>query len=263
MQLELNDKIVGRPIRCNKKRLVAKTGKDYAEVLFLGDVHYGSPQFDEIRFQRQVDYCVKNRLYVLLMGDLLEMATRMSVGAGVYQQTNIGQTQFETMVNWLMPLAKKNLILGLLNGNHEDRVYQATGINVSKAMARELGAPYLGDACWNLFSIGQQRYHIYSLHGRTGARFDGTALLALERIATSFAADLVCMGHAHKAINSSIILQRIVNGTVKEFKKHLLITGSYLKYDGGYAQTVGLPISKLGSPKVKFYSSKHDLTISW
>ena len=29
------------------------------------------------------------------------------------------------------------------------------------------------------------------------------------------------------------------------------------------AQTVGLPISKLGSPTVKFYKDRHDLLISW
>lgn len=138
-----------------------------------------------------------------------------------------------------------------------------SGINISKMMARELGVKYLGDACWNTFKVGKQTYTIYTLHGRAGARFDGTALLALERISTSFFCDLICMGHAHKMISSTVIMQKVVNGMVKEHKKTLLITGSYLKYDGGYAQTVGLPISKLGSPKVKFVSSKKDIFVSW
>lgn len=106
-------------------------------------------------------------------------------------------------------------------------------------------------------------YTIYSLHGRTGSRFDGTALLALERISTSFFADLVCMGHTHKMVSSTVLIQKIENGLVKEHKKTLLITGSYLKYDGGYGQTLGLPISKLGSPKVKFYLNKKDIVVSW
>ncbi len=89
----------------------------------------------------------------------------------------------------LRPLADKKLILGTHNGNHEERCYQATGINVAKAFARELGVPYLGDACWSRFTVGRQIYSCYSLHGRSGARFDGTALLALERISVSFQAD--------------------------------------------------------------------------
>ena len=258
----MNDRIVGRPIRCNRKTLSVKSGKDYAELLFLGDVHLGSPQCDVDRFLRMVKFCLDNRLYVLLTGDLLEMATRGSVGAGIYEQEVKGQSQVEQMVEFLAPLAKKELIVGLLTGNHEARVYDATGINVSKAIANELGVSYLGDACWNVFRVGSQRYTCYSLHGRTNARFDGTALLALERISTSFDADIVAHAHTHKLANSSVLIQRTVNRCVKEFKKHLILTGSFLKYDGGYAQVVGLPISKLGSPKVKLFANRHDVSVS-
>jgi len=257
-----SDKIVGRPIRLNKKVLAPKKGRDYAEVVFLGDSHFGSPQFDQARFLSMIDYCLKHSIYVFLMGDMIELATRHSVGGGVYEQEFNGQSQHEQMVEWLTPLAKKGLILGLHQGNHEERVYKESGVNISKAMARELKIPYLGDACWNTFKVGGETYSIYSLHGRTGSKFDGTALLALERLAAPFHADLVAMGHAHKCISSSILMQKVHKGRVVEHKKHLLITGSYLKY-GGYAQTFGLPPSKLGSPKVKFMAGRHDLSVSW
>lgn len=134
---------------------------------------------------------------------------------------------------------------------------------MDKALARELHVPFLGDACWSQFRVGNQSYSLYTLHGRTGSRFDGTALLALERISTSFFADMVCQGHVHKCINSIVLMQEIHNGQVREHKKHLLITGAYVKYDKGYGQTLGLPISKLGSPKVKFYANRHDILVSW
>lgn len=209
-----------------------------------------------------IEYCLKNSIYVFLMGDLIEVGTRSSVGEGVYEQTFPAQSQYEQMVEWLKPLAKKKLIIGLLRGNHEVRIDQAVGLNPSKAMARELSVPYLGDACWNLFVINGQYYSVYSLHGRTGSKFDGTALLALERLAAPFHADLVVMGHAHKVISSSILMQIVLRGRVLEHKKHLVITGSYLKY-GGYAQTFGLPPSKLGSPKVRFYGNRHDISVHW
>jgi hypothetical protein len=146
---------------------------------------------------------------------------------------------------------------------HEERVYKETGVCVSKALARELKIPYLGDACWNFFKVGKQTYSLYTLHGRTGSKFDGTALLAIERLSACFFADMVAMGHTHKCINSIVVMQRVVAGRVEEHKKHLLITGAYLKYDGGYGQTIGLPISKLGSPKVKFFADKKDILVSW
>jgi len=261
--MKKKDKIIGRPIRLNKQRLTTKKDKDYAEVVYIGDVHWGSRQCDKQKFIKMIDYCNENNLYVFLMGDLLEIGTRDSIGAGVYEQEFIGQTQYEQMIEILRPLAVKKLILGIHTGNHENRIYEKTGVDITKAMANELKIPYLGDACWSKFIIGKQSYSIYSLHGRTGARFDGTTLLAIERIAISFGADLVAMGHSHKCISSNIVIQVIVHGQVQEFKKFLLVTGSYLKYDGGYAQTMGLPIAKLGSPKVKFFSSKRDIHISW
>ena len=259
---QVSDK-TGRQIRLNKVKLDLKRGEDYAELMFIGDAHFGSPQFDKPRFLAMLDYCLENELYVILMGDLLETATRYSVGAGVYEQTDSSDDQFQTMCDWLKPLADKGLIIGSHTGNHEERIYKETGFNIMKAMCRQLGVKYLGDACWTRLTVGGETYNLYTMHGRTGSRFDGTALLALERISTSFFADLVAMGHAHKLITSSVIIQRVVNGMVREFKKYLLITGSYLKYDGGYAQVVGLPLSKLGSPKVKFFGTKHDLFISW
>ncbi len=263
MKTKKTDKIVGRPIRLNRQTLKVDKSKDYAEVAFIGDVHLGSPQYDKKRFEAVINSCLKQNIYVMLMGDLIEVGTKTSVGAGVYEQDFNGQSQYEQMVGYLKPLADKKLILGLHSGNHEQRIYQSTGVDIGKMMARELGVKYLGDACWSYFRVGKISYTIYSLHGRTGSRFDGTALLALERISTSFFCDLIAMGHCHKMISSTVLIQKIVNNLVVEHKKTLLITGSYLKYDGGYASAVGLPISKLGSPLVKFYSEKKDILVSW
>lgn len=253
----------GRQIRLNRVTLTPHPGEEYADVLFLGDVHYGSPQFDEPRFLSMLDYCLRNEMYLLLMGDLLETGTKASVGAGVYEQEDNTSGQYDQMCDWLQPLADKGLILGSHIGNHCERIYKDSGFNVMKALCRQLKVKYLGTACWSELKVGSQSYHVYSLHGATGSRFDGTALLAVERISTSFMCDLIAMGHTHKLVTSSVIIQRIVNNMVKEFKKYLLLTGSFLKYDGGYAQTVGLPLSKLGSPRVRFYATRHDLYISW
>jgi len=261
--MKTKDTIIGRPIRLNRKTLKVKKGQDYVEVVFIGDVHYGSPQCDVKRFKGMIDYCNKNNLYVVLMGDLIETATRHSVGAGVYEQTSPADDQHEQMIEWLRPLALKGLILGTHGGNHEERIYKDSGYNVAKALARELKVTYLGDACWSQFKVGTQTYTLYTLHGRSGSKFDGTALLALERLSVSFFADLVAMGHAHKCINSIVVSQKVEHRQVVEHKKHLIICGAYLKYDGGYGQTIGLPISKLGSPKIKFFSKKKDILVSW
>lgn len=260
--MQLNDRIKGRPTRLNKKTLEVNE-KDISNVMLIGDVHYGSPQCDVPRFKAMLDYCLENKFYIILMGDLVEMATRESIGAGVYEQEEHGDSQIEWMVETLRPLADAGLILGSHNGNHEERVYNMTGVNIAKAMARELHVTYLGDACWHSFKVGQQKYSVYTLHGRTGARYDGTVLKAVENISNSFYADLVAMAHAHKQVSSNLIVETVINDRVVQRKKFIVVTGSYLKYDGGYWQKTGGQISKLGSPRVRFSADRHDLSISW
>jgi hypothetical protein len=84
----------------------------------------------------------------------------------------------------------------MLQGNHENRLNKKCGFILTKAMARELHVPYLGNACWSQFSVGKEIYSIYSLHGKSGARYEGTVLLAAERCAVSFNCDVFAMGHA-------------------------------------------------------------------
>ena len=258
----MKDTLIGRPTRLNRKTLKV-VRENFAELVLLGDIHYGSPQCDVPRFLAMLDYCVTKKIYLLLMGDLVEMATRYSVGGGVYEQEFPGQSQVEWMIEKLQPAAKNGLIVGSHAGNHEERVYNATGIDISKAICRELGVTYLGDACWSSFKVGSQRYAVYTLHGRTGARYDGTVLKAVENISTSFYADLVAMGHAHKQVSGNIVVETVINDRVVRKKKFIVVTGSYLKYDGGYWQKVGGQISKLGSPKIKFFADRHDISISW
>lgn len=49
---------------------------------------------------------------------------------------------------------------------------------------------------------------------------------------------------------------------VVEQKKYHIITGHYLSYNGSYAQEKGYAIGKMGSPKVKLFSEKHDIHLS-
>lgn len=257
----MNDKIVGRPIRLNRRMLKAPRG--YADLLLVGDLHYGSPQCDIRRFEDNLAFCLKTRTYVLLMGDLLEMSTRTSIGAGIYEQEEKAEDQFDFVVSKLTPLSQAGLLAGLYRGNHEIRVFEATGIDISKALARSLNVPYLGDACWNRFRVGKQYYTIYGLHGRTAAQYDGTVLKSVENISHSFVADAVIMGHAHKTVDGIMLMQEVRNGLVVERKKFLVVTGSYLKYDGGYYAQRGGRLSKLGSPRLRLYANRHDISVSW
>ena len=257
-----NDKLVGRPIRVNQQTLEVRKGKNYAELLFFGDLHYGSLGCDIDRAKRQLEYCLENNVYVLIMGDMIDCGLKSSVGASVYEQLVNVQSQIEFILDLLKPLVEAGLVVGIHTGNHEDRVTKEAGIDITKNWARELNIPYLGSACWSVFTVGSQRYTCYSLHGSSGSRFLYTKLKALLDISHSFSADIMAMGHVHELDSAFQLVQRLVGNTVVEVKKLIILTGHYVKYEGGYVQRQGYPISKLGSPKIKLFADKKDIHVS-
>ena len=243
----------------NRQNLKVKPGKTYAELVFIGDVHYGSNMCNAQKFKEMVAYCTQNDIYIFCMGDMIEAANRYSVGSGVYEQAH-PQTQIEGMIEILKPLAEKGLIVGFLSGNHEDRITKATGIDVSKIMAKELGAAYLGFAGWSLFYVGNQSYTLYTIHGISSAKHKYTKIKSIIDIASTFPADIVAMGHVHDLDITSGERPHVdkKRKTIYYRRFITLLTGHYLNY-GGYAQGMGLEVGKQGSPKVKLFADTWDI----
>ena len=248
----------------NVQNLKVQKGKDYAEAVFFGDVHLGCIYSDTERAKKMLGYCLENNVYVFCMGDIIEAASRHSIGAGVYEQTS-PQEQLDEVSAMFGDLSKRGLILGWLQGNHEFRIFKETGIDVSKIICRELKIPYLGFAGWNLWRVGEESYNVYTIHGASGSRFAWTKMKSVVDVALYLNnADVVAMGHVHDLLINSISRQGI-NKQKKtvEFKKcHIIVTGHYLDFPGSYAQMKGLPPGKKGSPKIKLFAHKHDVHCS-
>ncbi len=256
---------VGRPVKLNQKVLVPRKGKDYAEVVFFGDLHYGAPTCLLDKAQATLDYCLKNHIYVHLQGDMIECGLTNSVGDSVYMQKLNPQQQMDDVIDMLRPLAEAGLITGFHLGNHEARIMKTTSIDVAKIMCGILGVSYLHAACWNMFTVGKQKYSIYSLHGASGSRFIYTKLKAITDLSHYFPdASLVAMGHVHELSSVAIERQRVNmrNKTIEHRKQYLLLTGSYLGYHLSYGQALGYPPVKIGSPKVTFFANRNDIHIS-
>lgn len=248
------------PPRLHKVRLDEKPGKNYAQVMLFGDMHYGHPQCQLDTAMNYLNWARKNGVYVLLMGDLLECGTTTSIGDSVYQQHLNPQGQMEFMVEMLRPIADAGLIIGMHDGNHEQRITNNTSINVTKIMASMLGVKYLGYACWSLVSVGNQNYCMYSQHGKSGAKFKHTKIKALLDQVAWINADILAMGHVHEVAATPIQVQEIdkKKRVVVTKKRLLFLTGSYLGWDDSYAQAAMMPISRIGSPTLKLMSRQHD-----
>ncbi len=251
-------------IRLRKQHLELRKGKEYVEVQFLGDLHLGHPQSWTSRFQEFIDYVLKNRNYVFFMGDLLESGLTSSIGDSVYQQKLNPQDQMDAVIELIKPVCEAGLCIGYLSGNHEYRIKKITSIDVSKIICRELKIPYLEYACWNLWYIGNQSYSVYAYHGSSGSRFIYTKIKAAVDISHYFLSDVVVMAHVHDLGSEAVERQYVdkIRQQIVVRKQYIVLTGHFLGYDQSYAQEKGYPPSKLGSPKILFNGTKHDVHVS-
>ena len=246
--------------------------KGEAQIMLWGDLHYGAPTCKIELAQEMLDYCLKKHIYVIGMGDYIEMATRVSPGSSLYRQVKTPQDQMDFVTEMLRPLAKKGLLLGLHFGNHEERAFSLTGMNVVRTMARELSHERKGSSCRNLgysafhlIHVGKQNYDMYTTHGSSGSRTPETKLRAVRRYGEYIDVEIIAIGHVHDLLSTSFDHYRVNKSKRRvEFKKAFyIITGSYLGHEGSYAEQKAMIPGQLGSPKVRFLADKHDVFVSF
>jgi len=250
--------------RKNTKVLIKKYDEEKITLVCMGDEHIGSQFYDEYTHLKNVEWCYENDAPVILMGDTLETATRDSIGAGVFEQDEIVQEQLEKAERIYRPLAEKGLILGNHIGNHEARVYNYSGANLSKILAKLLKIRYLGVGAISNIRVGDQSYTIYTTHGHSGSRLPHTKIKAVLDLANMIDVEIYAMGHLH-ALDHHVRNMYVFDKrskTIKEKQKHFILTGSYLNHWGSYAHISGLEPARKGSPKIKLGGLEHRIRVS-
>ncbi len=230
----------------------------------MGDEHEGNKNYAKKEHERNIEWCLDTKSPVIHMGDMCETATKDSVGAGVIEQADTVQKQIENSVKRYTSLVSEGLLLGLHIGNHEARVYNHSGTNISKIIAQMLGVPYLGVGAVHYFRVGKQRYTLYTTHGSSGARLAHTKIANTIKLAGMIDCEIYAQGHLHQ-LSHHVQNYYSVNKSkrsVEEAQKHYIITGSYLKHWGSYAHVANYEPAKIGSPKIKLGGLEHSIRVS-
>lgn len=192
----------------------------------------------------------------------MEAASRHSVGSGWVEQTGSPQAQIDALVEVLKPI--KDQILVLLDGNHEDRIWKQTGIQVSKLMATLLGVPYAGYSCFIKLRVRRINYIIHAQHGASNAWYPHTKLTAAMRTAQHTDADVYLYGHTHELMSLKVPRRTLDlrSRTVKREKKYFVLTGGFLGYENSYAEKKNMYPVKTGVAKLTFSGETWDVHVS-
>ena len=211
------------------------------KIYYLGDNHEGHENCDYIAFANLCEQIGHERnSYVILMGDLFEMATKTKMRREQEINTKYQLKQFLTRID---PI--KNKIIAVIQGNHEQRI--ETINYLQDALLPHLpNAVYLGYEGFVNIQQGLFDTLIYLHHGNGGSQNPEYFLKKLIfNIGIGGIADVVAVGHIHKQYHNTYILPDIVNGQVKERVVHGIRTGTFLT-KADYARVSAFGLSKVG-----------------
>jgi|LSQX01.2.fsa_nt_gb predicted phosphodiesterase len=173
---------------------------DYAKIIPLSDLHIGDPDFDEKILLKYLKQAEEDNCFILLNGDMIEMATKDSLG-DVYGQVLSPEKQYDKLGDLLTPY--KHKILVATEGNHEYRQYKNTGLS-SKRFYASLNIPFYPDEAWLKITVGRKKknnkpvaYSVYMIHGHGGGRRTGSKANRLEDLGNGRFADLFIRSHTH------------------------------------------------------------------
>ncbi len=255
-------------------------GEEFEEidVVPISDPHFGNPLFSKPHFMRTLKFLERPNTFGFGNGDLCESTLRTTKGE-IYKQIGSPEDQRDQMSEWLYPYREK--ILGLVDGNHENRIWQEAGIHIIRDIARNLGVPYRPEGLLHKVSFGKGNNSMpnrpfvfwgYQTHGHGGARTKSAKAVKVERTATFIHADFYAMSHDH-VVNVAPDVYLLPDprtraeknrkgeetgfriGRVIAHRKMLIKTNAYLKW-GGYAEFLGFPPSDLATPLIRLLTPK-------
>lgn len=243
-------------------------------VIPIGDLHYGDVAFKSKSLEKVRGYIdwIKERpeARVVLGGDLFNVATRDSITSPFEQKKD----EFSKVIELFRPI--KSQIAGAIDGNHEWRLIDFANFSLINEFCGILGVPYMGTAGVIVFKVGKrprktnggmwdQYYKIFFHHTTGGGSLAGGGLNRVEKLKGIVeGCDAYCGFHNHGTFaKPQECYIPLIKSKKMELKRYWLIgCGGYLEYNDSYAERKMLTPQKLGSPRLRLDSSKHDLHVS-
>ena len=162
---------------------------DRAALAVLSDIHQGLNERKLLKDSVDFLLSLGERCKVIIGGDATNTTTRNSKGV-VIEEWASGSKQILELVEDIKPLYESGQLIGILSGNHPQRVYNETFITIEMMIASILGdrSLYKGSMGLVYFNVNKNLYvhHIIHKHRSTEGAYD------------YFAADANWYEHKHK-----------------------------------------------------------------
>jgi len=186
-----------------------KLGKNRNQIACIGDTHKGNPGHVEKQFQKAKEVIKKQKMNVVMMGDMVECR---EPGHPFFVP---GAPTINDQMNWYCDLIDEfndgGMLLGVMIGNHEHALIQKTSNNDIQRYCKKVKVSYMDYMGTLDFDYSGYTYSVVFHHGAGGGTTIGGQMNRLMNFTKIFGNyDAVIMAHTHQlaALPPSIILTR-------------------------------------------------------
>lgn len=228
----------------------------FARVLLLSDIHIGAESFRKELFEKFISFAIEQKCYLLLLGDLMEVALPSHIEQSVWEQAFAPFDQMKVLLDYLEPLRER--VIMTISGNHDLRIWKKTSIDIGEMIAERLGCFYNRHGGYVLMDVGEQTYRFAIFHGHSAAQ---NPYHELEKRLTVYDdVDVIAMGNNHFLGEKLVVKKRIVDG--KEVRKliHLVRTGSFIS-EADYSRAALYSPTPDGAPIAALSADSHKVLI--
>jgi predicted phosphodiesterase len=222
----------------------------------LFDVHFGQKAHKAEKFKSYLRWIASTpNVYVILGGDLMENA--IDDGRGMtYDQVHNPESQFNEMYRMLAPIAHKVLVS--VPGNHEERTYKKTGIDIAAVLAKRLGIPYFAGPTFLDVLFASHRFTFYVTHGRGNSQTKGGKMNSAGR-ARKFTSSVqfFVSGHTHDRVceAETVLHPNPITCTLEQKEQWTIVAPSFLDWYDTYAYRAGYPPPAKGGVSMELFNN--------
>lgn len=211
----------------------------------FSDIHFDSPDCDKESLKLHMDYCLQDKRYILINGDLFDAILLKDMKRAVPHNTEHRDNQLnvklEETAHFLTPYKDQILFMG--RGNHEESVIKYNGLDLMQMITTMLNAGskhkiqygnyanFLRCSWVDNRGTPHLKYDIFAHHGAGGSAPVTKGMIDFSRLANGVNADLIWVGHKHQSIidYSSPVMYIDQYGNVILKNRQLIQTPSYQK----------------------------------
>lgn len=247
------------------KQVLSSYAGDHQSIYLIpiGDVHFGNRYYNPRYLEEALQFVDRHRkrCRLILMGDLMEVATKTSVGRSVYDENYPTQKQFEKAVETFKPYA--DLIDLVIEGNHEERIIRDTSFEIIQEFCHRIDRY---DAYGGFSGVVNYRlssglvYSVYAWHGATGGTKETSAINGLLGMRERCIAHIYLMGHTHKLLSfdREVKVPDPERDGLSTMMQTFVNTGTAVD-DGGYAEQKGLALNLKGFALLQLFAHRRQV----